>query len=274
MKTHPLRAGFGLPTLLFLLLASLAGAGCFKASIEPSPLQAKQQQPQVDRTDCGEIFGSAFRSNNERIWFEQNCSRWPPVPVPQPGPPGASAAAAPEPPECAAVRGRPYQSDVQRTWFLANCQQGGQAPAAAAAAPPPPPSGQPAPAPPPPPPPAQPAPALQASDRTSCDEIRGTAYRSDAERLWYVRNCSGTTGTTTTTSAGPDRTNCNEIRGTEYRSDAERNWYARNCANQPVAAPAPQTNQIQVGQAGFTAQPQIVTVPNQNGNGNGRGGRD
>jgi hypothetical protein len=258
MKRHPLHAGIRFSALLFLITASLAGAGCIKASIEPSPLAAKQQEPQFDRTDCGAILGSAYRSNNERRWFEENCSRWPLVPVPQSGPPGAPgapAAAAQEPPECAAVRGRPYQSDAQRTWFLTTCQLG-QALASAV---------------PPPPPPGQLAPALQAGDRTNCDEIRGTVYRSDAERVWFVRNCGGTTGASATAAAGPDRTNCNEIRGTEYRSDAERDWYARNCANQPVAAPAAQTNQLPTVFTN-TLQPQIVTsAPSQNGNGNGNG---
>jgi hypothetical protein len=33
-------------------------------------------------------------------------------------------------------------------------------------------------------------------DRTNCDQIRGTAYRSDAERIWFNVNC-GTTPTAT-----------------------------------------------------------------------------
>jgi hypothetical protein len=27
-------------------------------------------------------------------------------------------------------------------------------------------------------------------DRTSCDQIRGTEYRSETERQWFQRNCS------------------------------------------------------------------------------------
>ena len=27
-------------------------------------------------------------------------------------------------------------------------------------------------------------------DRTNCAEIRGTAYRSETERVWFQRNCS------------------------------------------------------------------------------------
>lgn len=38
-------------------------------------------------------------------------------------------------------------------------------------------------------PPAQP---LTLPDRTSCVEIRGTDYRSEAERQWFIRNCSAT----------------------------------------------------------------------------------
>lgn len=48
-------------------------------------------------------------------------------------------------------------------------------------------------------------------DRTSCDAIRGTDYRSESERQWFQQNCNtqtattstGTTTTTTTTSSAP-----------------------------------------------------------------------
>jgi hypothetical protein len=59
-----------------------------------------------------------------------------------------------------------------------------------------------------------------------------------------------------TATAGPDRTSCDEIRGTPYRSESERRWYLDNCvpptATQPAAtvpttpaatqAPLPQPN--------------------------------
>lgn len=35
---------------------------------------------------------------------------------------------------------------------------------------------------------------------------------------------------TATVAPLADRTNCNEIRGTDYRSAAERQWFQRNCA--------------------------------------------
>jgi LPXTG-site transpeptidase (sortase) family protein len=47
-------------------------------------------------------------------------------------------------------------------------------------------------------------------DRTSCSEIAGTAYRSDAEREWYQKNCltatTASTATTTTTTTTTTRT--------------------------------------------------------------------
>jgi hypothetical protein len=34
----------------------------------------------------------------------------------------------------------------------------------------------------------------------------------------------------------PDRTSCSEIQGTEYRSEAEQAWYQENCASAPASA--------------------------------------
>jgi hypothetical protein len=61
--------------------------------------------------------------------------------------------------------------------------------------------------------PAQPTtvPPTPLPDRTSCDAIRGTDYRSEAERTWFQQNCSApttasastTTGTTATTNPAP-----------------------------------------------------------------------
>ncbi len=41
-----------------------------------------------------------------------------------------------------------------------------------------------------------------------------------------------------------DRTNCDEIRGTRYRSNEERDWFAKNCGaqvNNPPSQPTPRT---------------------------------
>jgi lipoprotein-anchoring transpeptidase ErfK/SrfK len=36
----------------------------------------------------------------------------------------------------------------------------------------------------------------------------------------------------------PDRTDCNEVRGTQYRSGSEREWYLANCLPTPTPTPA------------------------------------
>ena len=50
----------------------------------------------------------------------------------------------------------------------------------------------------------------------------------------------------------PDRTTCDEIRGTDYRSDAERDFFRRNCitAMAPVAPQGVQTSGQSTGPAG------------------------
>jgi hypothetical protein len=128
-----------------------------------------------DRTDCKEIFGTAYRSDRERQWFNDNCSSWSQnvgiVPDPAGGPaagaaPGVQQQATgpgPEGRDCNQTRGTPYRSPAERDWYLANCQ--GQAPATTAQA------------------------QTAGPDRTDCNAIRGTPYRSDAERAWYLANC-------------------------------------------------------------------------------------
>jgi hypothetical protein len=39
-------------------------------------------------------------------------------------------------------------------------------------------------------------------DRSDCAEIRGTDYRSDAERAWFQANCSGAVGPDFSSSPG------------------------------------------------------------------------
>ena len=128
---------------LLLLLVPLATLALACSTYEP-PADRRSAPPRetASRQDCNAIMGTAFRSGDERAWFEQNCSRWPaavavaapsaPV-VPPANPRPQSVAPAPgDTPECAALRGRPYPSEPVRLWFLANCM--GQS----VAAPPPP----------------------------------------------------------------------------------------------------------------------------------------
>ena len=46
-------------------------------------------------------------------------------------------------------------------------------------------------------------------------------------------------GATPVPTTLPDRTNCNEIASTGFRSGAERVWYEANCATPPTQTPAP-----------------------------------
>jgi hypothetical protein len=176
------------------VLLSLVLAGGLAVACSPSggqlPPPGSRASSTEDRQDCGEIYGTAFRSQNERKWYEEKCSKWPLVKVDQG--PVSFAQSAPEPDECRQIRGKPYENDDQRRWYLANCmgnstqqaQGGGD--------------------------------AQSSGDRTNCDEIRGTPYRSDSERRWYQANCPANQP-----SSGPDRTDCNAIRGTQLLPDTD-----------------------------------------------------
>ena len=166
------------PALPVLCMAASLAAACvgvteFEAIPEPTPMPP-------DRTDCGEVLGSAFRSQGERDWFVANCSAWeqatlgaiepappaaPVAPTGAPAQPPAAQAQPPAPPagenpRCAQMRGQPYANAADRAWFLANCTGTAAQPS------------------------FDPGP-----DRFSCDEIRGTRYRSGNERNWYLQNC-------------------------------------------------------------------------------------
>src|SRR3954451_16632829 len=122
---------FGRLLVLLLPLAALATA-C--SSYDP-PKRNETALSKIEtgvRHDCNAMMGTAFRAQEEREWFEQNCSKWPAVALAQAAPPAApgqqpgqqpSAASViqGETPECAAKRGKPYTSEQDRTWFLQNC---------------------------------------------------------------------------------------------------------------------------------------------------------
>jgi hypothetical protein len=206
--------------LIIGFLAVVLCAGCVKLGESSElPLAAVEATPTpVDRVNCGEILGTAFRSDNERQWFMDNCSKWPLVKVPDEAS-APAAATVNEPPECAQIRGKPYESTQQRTWYLQNCNQnqpGGQQPATNSQAQ------------------SQQLSQTQTTsgpDRTDCNAIRGTAYRSNNERTWYQQHCGTSVQSAPLVTTGPDRTDCNAIRGTAYRSPAEQSWYNANCRN-------------------------------------------
>lgn len=69
---------------------------------------------------------------------------------------------------------------------------------------------------------------------SQCAEIRGRPYESRSQRAWFLENCTGSGEATSPGVArdpgdGPDRHDCNQIRGTQYRSSAERRWFLQNC---------------------------------------------
>ena len=165
--------------LLFVPLAVLTMA-C--TSYEPPrPQTALSQRETGMRQDCNAMMGTAFRGPEERTWFEENCSKWPAVPVavfapapagqPQPGQPSVIQG---DTPECAAMRGRPYANEQERNWFLQNCiRQEAPRPAAPVAS-------QPAAA-----PPAAPA----NPNAAVCETLRRTPNPTDAQRRWYFTYC-------------------------------------------------------------------------------------
>ncbi|HXH20514.1 MAG TPA: hypothetical protein VNN10_00680 [Dehalococcoidia bacterium] len=51
----------------------------------------------------------------------------------------------------------------------------------------------------------------------------------DTGRPLTPRNISTAPAARPTATTLPNRTNCAEIRGTEYRSEAERQWFIQNC---------------------------------------------
>ena len=174
-------AGSQRRTLLVLIvpvLAALLLTSCVKTgSAQPhTGLLDADEGEAGNRTDCEEMYGTAFRSDEERAWFNGHCARWPLVNVPEYRSAPASANAS-LPQECNEMRGRPYSSDEQRRWYLANCLDDNEGDSSTAGS------------------------QVQSGDRTNCDEILGTPYRSTAERAWYLINCgqastdSGSTST-------------------------------------------------------------------------------
>jgi hypothetical protein len=177
--------------LLLLLPLAVFAAAC--SSYEPPKRDASalSKLETGARQDCNAMMGTAFRSPEERQWFEQNCSRWPAVALAQV--PAAAPAPAPgqqpvnvrtiqgDSPECAAMRGKPYDNEQARTWFLQNCIRPE--------------------APPPPPAPGAPNGAPQALPATAptplvnanaavCDTLRRMPNPSDEQRRWYFTYCN------------------------------------------------------------------------------------
>jgi hypothetical protein len=179
--------------VLVLPLMALAAA-CTSYDPPKRDVSALSKLETGTRQDCNTILGTAFHSQEEREWFEQNCSKWPAValaqvPAAAPPPPGQPAPGQPAPaggttiqgetPECAAMRGRPYSSEQQRTWFLQNCIR----PEVPAAPVPNPPAAAVRPG------VVQPTPVVNANAAV-CDTLRRSPYVTDEQRRWYFTYCN------------------------------------------------------------------------------------
>jgi hypothetical protein len=108
-------------------LALLAAIGCVTVpNLDAGPTATPVLQ---DRTDCGEILGTAFRSSAERDWFTEHGSAWardtlgPVVTAASAngGQPAPTTTPTSEDVRCAQMRGKPYENADARAWFLANC---------------------------------------------------------------------------------------------------------------------------------------------------------
>ena len=142
------------------------------------------------------------------------------IPSPTPVPPDRA--------DCAESFGTAFRSETERQWYTENCSAWDRAtlgvvqaaPPAAPVAPVPSPSPQPRP-----------------NENPRCTQMRGQPYASDADRAWFLANCTGNqpaqNNAPSAFEQGPDRFNCDEIRGTNYRSANERNWFLQNCLVRP-----------------------------------------
>jgi hypothetical protein len=188
---HDMRAliALALPVML------LATAAC----VEVPELEHGAPTPtpdHSDRTDCGQILGSAFRSDAEQQWFTENCSDWA----------ATTVGRLPDPTPIAQAAGQ-GGADPAGQGGAQVAQDGQQNPNS--------------------------QPQTQASDETRkrCDAQRGRPYASDADRDWYLKNCLNLPATT----LSPDVRDCNQIRGQNYASEEQRQWFLANCQGQGPA---------------------------------------
>jgi hypothetical protein len=72
----------------------------------------------------------------------------------------------------------------------------------------------------------------------------GESSASPASQDPIIVPADPTTEPTATVTPLPDRTDCEEIRGTDYRSGAEREFFLENCINQPEPSPTIDPTQL------------------------------
>lgn len=204
--------------LLFTVLALLI-MGSLACIPEEEVLSVSTPAPEEvsEERSCEGISGTAFRDQEERDWYTEECSTWPLISI-------ADSPPEHEPEECRELRGRRYESSEERDFFLNECLRANDD-------------------------------RVQDNDndedddedngaednRRDCDRIRGTDYRSQAERAWYLENCTGAQ-----IASGTDREDCEDIEGTRYRSPDERRWFLTNCTGRQVASGEDRTDCDQI----------------------------
>ena len=72
----------------------------------------------------------------------------------------------------------------------------------------------------------------------------GEASTTPSNEAPVIVPAAPTTQPTPTLTPLPDRTDCDEIRGTDYRSGAEREFFLENCINQPEPTPTIDPTQL------------------------------
>ena len=96
---------------------------------------------------------------------------------------------------------------------------------------------------------AQPTATAQANpDRTSCSDIRGTAYRSDAEQSWYQKNCLGAASASSSGTAVPS-------------SSVGNSGAPRAVSSAPVAGEAPLGDTLVIARLNINAPVSSIGVP-------------
>ena len=110
----------------------------------------------------------------------------------------------------------------------------------------------------------QPDVAIGTGDRTDCQAIYGTSFRSDAERDWFTSNCTqwpyfnptpAPQAAASIANYVPTQT-CDQIRGKPYSSEGQHQWYLANCLGTSPAA----VGQV-AAQPGLPGQPQVAPQP-------------
>jgi hypothetical protein len=202
-------------SILVLQAVALAATGCLAVSNLDHIATPTPTPP--DRTDCGEILGTAFRSNAEQAWFMANCSKWAETTLgevtPAPRAPETTAdprpSAQPDTPTPQPVlTGRltpstptPSSSDGQRRT-------------------------------------SRPTQTASTPATRSCDALRGRPYTRPGDRQWFLENCQPTPATDssprgqspgTAAPVGPKGRTCGQIYGTRYWSRSEHEWFRQNC---------------------------------------------